>query len=69
MIEIGALIATTGVRVVDAEYGDLSACIMTHCVGDRIFNAVPASINLMDDNGIAVPTFSVTSVVLSADHQ
>ena len=68
MIEIGSLIATTAVDIVAAELGDLSACVMTQCVGDRIFDRVPASMSLLDGHeGVSDPTFSVTSVVLTAD--
>lgn len=66
MIAIGSLITSAGVEIVDAEIGDLSACLMTQCMGDRIFDSVPPSMGLYDGAGFDA-TFSVTSKVLSAD--
>ena len=67
MIEIGSLVTTAFVEVVDAPLGELSACVMTQCLGgDRIFDDVPVSLGLYDGLGFD-PTFSVTSLVLSAD--
>lgn len=68
MIQIGSLIASTRVNIVSSVPGDLSACVMSPCVGDRIFDNVPPSVSLLgDDHSSGDQTFSVTSLVLTAD--
>lgn len=68
MIQLGSLVPSARVEIIDAIIGDLDDCVATPCVGgDALFGAAPASVCLNENIATIDPTFSVTSKVLTAD--
>lgn len=66
MIQVGSLIAANGVDIVDAVPDHLAVLANSHCVGDRIFDALPPSVCL-NEGFEWTPVFSPTGVVLTED--
>lgn len=64
MILVGSLIAANGVDIVDAVPDHFAVLANSHCVGDRIFDALPPSVCL-NEGFEWTPVFSPTGVVLT----